>query len=694
MIYVSLDLGSESMAAYYSDALGRGDMIRLQQSADKLLDTRGLAGLEIDYLREEVPGGNGYGPVSPRMWNRVSLKGTRPQPQEIPEAHAWLRFLDNGQSNNNYQESIFNLFHNIGVWPPAAGVLPNPKILFQYQAEDILPKMEAKGGGFYNLSPLMLIKHLSLQIIINFVLDSEELRRYDRKDIHLTITVPNIYSLTHSENIRRFVREAVGVGEVEIISESDAVAYYVLSGQDPEKDPPDLYNFKGKLTESLTRKKRVCIVSIDVGKGTTDLSCILKEEPRKHKYKGEAEDMDMRQRHTVQGKTGKSSGGNYLNYIFAEHYDKRLKEVAAQLEAATGVNIQFGFLNEATNKEPQSKTVFALVNLIEQVKRHMTEEYEIDEQGFPPERERELLRAVADELLNAHDPTTPPEAIERYENFRRMFADALMLPRRLGESGWRTVLPLRRRKYDPTALDGPSPHPTPLTKELKRRIENYVKENVDEMLNNLKGLVREHEPGASSRAEIDRGAFVVVSGQGSQFRPLRRAIERKCDRMHIRKSHRHMMRGVDSKVACCKGVVNFRLENVLHINQKELHGTYGCLAHGVRPKLEQFKPFEMADIKNGGSSTISFVTPTTYYIVFTPRPLSEVKKTPPKKNDGSTAVIAVFEKTREFTIHYDRDRLELKVNDKLLELKTFGSVDGSIYPKVWPEVLKKPEANQ
>src|SRR6185295_146663 len=126
---------------------------------------------------------------------------------------------------------------------------------------------------------------------------------------------------------------------VDVLSESDAVAYYVLGG-DNEHDPPDLKQCKKDISHNLDRRKKLCLVTLDVGKGTTDLSCILveeaedKEESAKPNFlfrifnskedEKKSEPTVNPNRHSVQGKTGKCSGGTQLNYIFASYYDKRL----------------------------------------------------------------------------------------------------------------------------------------------------------------------------------------------------------------------------------------------------------------------------------------------------------------------------------------------------------------------------------
>src|SRR2546429_3593103 len=104
-IYVALDLGSESMAAYYADAFGNGDMIKLQSKAPKLL---GIGEEQADdpingvlFLFEEM-GGNNKPIRSPRMWNRVSFRDGA-QSQTLTDDHAKLIF----NSKMEYEKSLF-----------------------------------------------------------------------------------------------------------------------------------------------------------------------------------------------------------------------------------------------------------------------------------------------------------------------------------------------------------------------------------------------------------------------------------------------------------------------------------------------------------------------------------------------------------------------------------------------------------
>ncbi len=672
-VYVALDLGSESMAAYYADAFGNGAMINLQAKAPALLgineDQADNPAIGVDFL-EEMNDGNVKPKRSPRMWNRISFnEGV--QPQNLEDDHARLPITNQTESDR----SLFRYFHQKGGWPPPL-IMPNPKILFQHQVKDILPKVEARGGGQVDLSPQKLINHLSLQVIINFVLNSEELKHFNPNDINLTITIPNVYSLPHAESIKKFVEESRLVGEVDVLSESDTVPYQVLNGIDEANDPDDLKKFKRTLDNSRRKRGKLCLVTIDVGKGTTDLSCILFEEPKwdktswhrspKEAQTGTEPEAAKRLKHSVQGKTGKSSGGNYLNYLFASYYDDCLREIADQIYQQTQVKIPFGFLSRSSDIyhwSAQMNAVYQLERLIEEVKRSVAEHYKIE---LTQERQRELLTPIIENMLDVVQGTPQSK-----NEFRERVMSELLLPRDLDISGWKKLLPWRKLTQRELRL-----------RSLKQKLQGYVRENVDELLDSLKSLVKEHQAITDKSVEIDKHSFIIVSGQASQFRPLHEAIERKRKAMHIKASQIHFMKGVASKEACCKGVVSYKLAKMWHVNQHELHGTYGCL----RANLVEFKPFDMKKIKNGGSDVVTFTADTTYYIVFTPRSIEEVKKSSPVKNDGATALIDVFD-GYSFTIHYNRKDLELKVNGRTLELQTFGSSDGSIYKKVWPEIL-------
>lgn len=694
-VFVALDLGSESMAAYYEDMEGNGGMIKLQAQAEAL---SGISVGELDLLMEDAGDTNKR---SPRLWNRISFRH-KAQPKELKDDHALLNFVG---FPHVYETSLFRFFHKEEAWPPSGDVMPNPKILFQQRAKDILDSIiiEATDGDRVNLNPELLVKHLTLQILINFVLNSPELNSYNRGDIHLIITVPNVYSLPHAESIKEFVRNNVqDVADVKVLSESDAVAYFALKTINEDKDWPELKRFKKAWAGELERNGEFCIVTIDIGKGTTDLSCVLVNEPsskglgvwnRLFGRSDEGNKRDNRRRHSVQGKTGKTSGGTYLNYIFACYYDSCLKEVVKRNSLVGEQSLPFGFITKPLNPRfhyPQLKAASKLEKLIERVKQSMMENYEIDENGLKPEEQGELLNLVVDEILNGVDPNWEnSKDKQHYEDFRNRTVEALLFPSKLELSTSAKLLAWIREKLGQEAESSIGVRPSPVTAELKRELDKYVRENVDELMESLKYLVREHQAISTDKGNIDSNTFVVISGQASQFRPLRDALKRMCKDLGIGDTQILMMEGVASKEACCRGAINFWKANLLQTNPRELQGTYGCL-DAVVP--DRFQAFEMKKNKNDGSKnesyTISFKVPGLYYVIFTPRSYEETQERPPRLGDGATAQIGSFFEQSEFTLEYDPDNLELKVNGKKLTISGFGSSDSSIYKKVWPEILE------
>lgn len=119
--------------------------------------------------------------------------------------------------------------------------------------------------------PEPLLKHLTTQIIRNFILKSPQLEKVDSQEIHLTLTMPNVYSLTHVEHIKKFVKEHTGVAKVDALYESDAVAY-CLFHQTFGKELENFVNFRNKYFNCKADAPR--ILTIDIGRGTTDLSLI------------------------------------------------------------------------------------------------------------------------------------------------------------------------------------------------------------------------------------------------------------------------------------------------------------------------------------------------------------------------------------------------------------------------------------
>jgi len=712
-VWVALDLGSESMAAYYETADNRSGMIEMQALSETIMNSNAAqAALQVELLREKS---GSVERISPRLWNRVSFKDGA-QPVEPEPEHATLCFAKNPSL---YADSLFTFFHRRGGWPPVSNVImPNPKILFQHQVGDIFDSMAvlAKNGSqsagkelHVRLSPEMLIKDLTSQIIINFVLESPELRRFDQNDIHLTITVPNVYSLPHAETIKRFIHQNVPkLAAVEVLSESDSVAYYALSATNNQSDSPALNKFKKSWAEQFEISQKLCLVTIDVGKGTTDLSCVLVQEPPREpslldKLRGKSESQESHRRHTVQGKTGRSSGGNYLNFIFAKYFDEQLATVGRKVPLMSeNDGLPFGFLKraDAVFRGSQTETLAELEQLIERLKAAVNENYEIDDHLFSSSDQSQKLESIAKMILGTV-PTKPD--LETEQRFKTEFVAAMSLPNRLDPFAYSSIREawssqsgfVSKAKVTMNYLLGRG---TPAvssgtnngfgnaeTAKLKDKIQHYVEQNVDKLLDSLQSLVRAHQVVTVDRQRIDSSSFVVVSGQASQFKPLRNAIKHKCNDLGI--PSEHVLTDLDSvalKEACCRGAVSFWQGRLVAVNPSELHGTYGCIDRFN----SGFKAFDMKKLNTEGIDTLSFPVDSTFYVIYTPRSPEEVQDLKPELYDGSTALIARMTGTT-FTLRYDPKSLSLTINDQELMIGSFGSVDSSIFEKVWPEILEK-----
>src|SRR5437763_13941261 len=87
--YVSLDLGSDSMAAYsYEVATGQSGLIRLQESSQTHTNKD-----ELDLLFEKDTVSSEEATLSHRLRTRIFLRDPVPSP-DLPPDHAQILFLD------------------------------------------------------------------------------------------------------------------------------------------------------------------------------------------------------------------------------------------------------------------------------------------------------------------------------------------------------------------------------------------------------------------------------------------------------------------------------------------------------------------------------------------------------------------------------------------------------------------------
>jgi hypothetical protein len=310
--YVALDLGSDSMAACY-DVEGEPKMVRLQDFARATVP-------RPQYLYETDEAGRRA--ISPRLRSQVGLRNNQPSPV-LPPEHARLDFFCHearGVSLADYGRSLFELFHEEGAPPDVNAVLPNPKVMFQYGIDDAFPSALTQGDPPERmaLTPEVVLEHLTVQVLRNLVFRWGPLREvYESEphEIEVVITIPNVYSVEHGETLRRFVMEHSGVGAVSVLSESDALAYYFRS-QLPARveDRSESTTANPALPASLAAPEpQMWMLTIDIGRGTTDMSLI------------QIDSVGGKESVVVQARTGRSSGGGELTYLFAQFYERQIR---------------------------------------------------------------------------------------------------------------------------------------------------------------------------------------------------------------------------------------------------------------------------------------------------------------------------------------------------------------------------------
>lgn len=732
--YVALDLGSESMAACYrsmNDDNGPR-MIRLQHYAPQLASNPRLL-LEGREL-------------SPRLRTRIALKERR-QPITILDSHASLRWVTPAGIVDlpRYQESLFQYFMtDQEFWGGDLLLMPNPKLLFHGGIKLQRMKVRDEGGRDYvDLEPAKLLNHVMVQIINNFILRSPNLRAIDPKEIHLMITIPNVYSIAHKKTIEDHLKTTLrDMGKIELIYESDATAFYLMH---PSGETPELKQFTTAISTQQEHGD-YHLLTIDVGRGTTDLSFIkFSQEKAPIKYE-------------VLARTGRSDGGNRLSYILAGFYECQLQKV---FELAG--NRYLGNGNDTppflfTRLLPDIETVLpvqrqaleALEELIHEVKYNLDLNYRLAGQfdGY-----QQLIKKVVDRVMQGLytnweniDTNTLTDEESNLIRFSHLLIEALSLPmnrplpredaisvnpgplvsqlitflknfiskieayvKKFGNTGGR-VPP--QEENDVVEVNGESdiaeqtsmqqaqldfdqlkervrPSSDDL-KELRTSIEKYIEDNTVNLLKDLEAMTA-YKTNHDIRIVLDT-TFVLVSGQASQFKPMRATIEQMIGKLNITADRVHFLTGEVAKNACCLGALNHAMIDVEPIDPHYLHGTY-AFRSAIR-LLPSWDPIEPRDLNGGADVTIEITRGAEKHFVYVPQHLL-VKDPPPEVAEGSVARLqSVAKDIDTATVRYDKTngRLQLTLPGKppaTIRCATFNDVGGTsaVWSKMWPDHL-------
>jgi hypothetical protein len=649
---VALDLGSESMAAYYRVVQGgeRHGMIPLQHYAGKLLKD----GNPVLLTEEGTK-------TSPRLRTRFSLRDNQEESRQTS-----LRFVGKGKPDQEeYNKSVFEFFRP--QFGSLSKSLPNPKIIFQRGAQNAIPEVMTLGGHEpKSFRPEEVIHWLTVQVVNNFVLEAPELKDVPRSRIELILTVPNVYSVTHVESLRRFVAEHTTVGAVRTIFESDAIAAYATDVSENKKGQNiDGGSFFQQLVKAQNSGIPIELATFDMGRGTTDLSIVTFEGPRTLPGVPES----GRWQHFQKARTGRSDGGNKLNYLFVQYFERT---VAAAFMAAN-VKRPYSFTSRsgALPSEEQVSGLQVLETYIEGIKSRISPGYSLSED---------------DELLRLRSVATD-EIARGTEGLRGPIKQALTLPKRLKNSFWRAVLRrmprLRKAGFERVQNEAQG--------VLVRALETYVDDNVTRLVSDVKAMAEEYEMHARSRGSASKSAvlggvahstrrFAVIAGRAAQFGPVEGTILRALnDKLQIPPSRVQFLRGGAAKECCCRGAVGFYANAFDSMNVDHLHGTYGVIAGKFRLVPDQIPVWE---IRNGEFEKL--LPDGTHEFLFSPKPFKNVGDL---STDDSWTSLCTFQGTR-MGLLYDARTRELKLNGSPVVLEPFGEQKlEELYARLWPEFL-------
>ena len=719
----SLDIGSESMACCVLSNI-EGDM------AASLID-----------LQENGPAflGDDRGPCYPlmdgdsrsaRIRTRFALMDRR-IPPVLADSHAELELIARPHvPGADTERSLFKYFFrdedeaSLGAnkW------LPNPKIIYQLAAKGYLPEILDASGHPVQVEPGTLMQHLITQVVRNFVLKSTSLGNVDGGDVDLILTVPNVYSLPHTQALSEFVQDHTDVRTVRVVHESDAIAYYAsglvgglrgmveaLYGSEDTGERTAFITLLRKAYQD-NPKAGVYIVTVDIGRGSADLSLVHIAWPEtQHEYH-------------VLARTGSNKAGNQLSYTLAQYYSSQLRAAYDRLGLTDTPGLAehlWDFCSrEEQSRAPDRQQGYALdllQRLITSVKESVNEHYCLDGATCSYDLQRGMARGIADHILQYLGSVmeAPPAILGAPDSSERLrlrdaLAESLILP--VGwPLGWgdpgklvhrsvNWVAGIHRRvaasasqgETGPAGRGATRGRPrTPVLdmaawERLGEELRDQSEDSPRILLENLDKAARARDPLAAGGNE-DHGqdprrdgsmhkdnTLVVLAGQGSQFRPLQASLREVCRSVFgCPDSHILALTGREAKEACCWGALSFVLQRPLHIGATALHGTYGFLDAGP----EGFIPIDMAALNSGRDWAGSFKYAGFRYLVFTPRAVTNVEEL----GREYTSIIGFNEKA--FEVRRTPEGLQVNGREVRLPVEGQALVEEEMRAKLWPEQI-------
>ncbi|HEY6351974.1 MAG TPA: hypothetical protein VI636_21475 [Candidatus Angelobacter sp.] len=672
--YVALDLGSESMAACYCVIGGEEnqEMIPLQHYAKELVE----AGAPF-YFR------NGK-EISERLRTRFNIRdGDQEESRQGP-----LEFIHAGRpSPDDYRKSIFEFFRpeNSDVWK----LMPNPKIVFQRGAQSAIPTVYNTSGAEKRYSPSQIIHWITVQVIKNLVLQSPQLKAVPAASIVLILTVPNVYSITHVESLRRYVATHTGVGAVYTVFESDAIAAYATNlDEEMLSKGPDAKSFYQALIKAGAEGKPLELVTFDMGRGTTDASIVILEQPAQADRMGES-GSKARWRHYQKARTGRSEAGNKLTHLFVEFFEGN---VEAAYNAAGAVRPYSFVQRPPSERIPTAQRMLGIQKLevyISAIKSALSENYTFSDKDYAElllARDQTVneLAGVAETLVRVVPGQPDPAPDPRNVELSRLLTQALTLPRELRPGVFSSLGGLFRSKDKFTAQLRTG------QRKLAQELEQYVERNVDGLIEDLKAMGEAYEEDSQRTRADEKSAglgtdnkstacFAIIAGQGTQFKPVRAALRRALnDKLQITESR--FLDGKEAKECCCLGAAAFYANLIDAMNEDHLHGTFAVRARQLPTSLQYVPVWDL----RRGEWRADLPGETTYFLCFSPKRFSR-QNVEDILLDDSWTNLHTFDGS-SVRLSYDKDRRELSLNGNPITLQPYG-IPKELYAQLWPESL-------
>jgi hypothetical protein len=666
-----LDLGSESMFAF----LGKKDMTELKQiDLQDETNIKNWTGSDIDDIKVYK---NSNGEKSMRLKNKIAIETSRGDVIKNKTNHAKTNY------SGDYSDTIFQLFQKNIIYD--YDYMCNPKVIYAKGAENILPIIKDRSGDIIELKPDEYLKHLTTQIANNLILKSKQVKNISPETIKLVITIPNIYSLTHAKELTEFLKRHTDFGEIGYIYESDAVLYASLTSDfnSFEKSTKEILSEKFNLIKNnINRNNKIYLISHDIGKGTTDLSL----------FTSFTDENNKENKHIwINSRTGLTKAGNALDYIFVRFFEKEVLEVFYKQNNIDNKE-GFSFINKTNYKIIQNQINEHIQEVIFRIKKNIEKGFFKNTYKIP----KHLYRDIKDFSTNTSTVKKKQnDAIDIVENLKSVCEKIIEGNISKGYIDNDNKDRLIRELYDlfiatsfKKGIFG-----ILLPEKIGIKITNYVKEIGDTLPYLLKHNAKKRTEYINKEDvfEVSPNTFVVVSGQASQFKPLKETIiSAYYSYFKVKEKNIIFLENKISKQICAVGGFLKEQTDGQHIlqNRNELLADYYLINVGTGQKWLNYE-----ELNNGDEITYDTDgQPSLYYYSILNKDDNEVMCLIRDKQiniDSFKAFIKNFGTNGTFKVKYNTSTKYFEINGYTIELGATVDNDESINQNIWPEILLK-----